>query len=243
MLRPGQELVIPGVSAAARLKGPTVVAVRSGDSLSEIAAIHGVSVASLMAANDLDDPDLLQVGQLLTIPGTSPSTTTLPPLVVTVVSGESLSVIAARYHLTVGALAAANGITDPNRLSVGQDLVIPGRTAPPKYSVDYGPIRVDGRGWGHGRGMGQYGALGYAVDEGWTRDAILDHYYGGTIAGIVPDVEIGVRLLGRDGKSTTVHVDDALLAVAGSTGAWTLLDASTAQITLDGDADRYSRSA
>tara|TARA_Y100001960_G_scaffold298702_1_gene346209 strand:+ start:536 stop:3097 length:2562 start_codon:yes stop_codon:yes gene_type:complete len=238
-VHPGQELVIPGVSAAARLKGPTVVAVRSGDSLSEIAAIHGVSVASLMAANDLDDPDLLQVGQLLTIPGTSASTTTLPPLVVTVVSGESLSVIAARYDLTVGALAAANGITDPNRLSVGQDLVIPGRTAPPKYSVDYGPIRVDGRGWGHGRGMGQYGALGYAVDEGWTRDAILDHYYGGTIAGIVPDVEIGVRLLGRDGKSTTVHVDDALLAVAGSTGAWTLLDASTAQITLDGDADRY----
>jgi len=87
--------------------------------------------------------------------------------------------------------------------------------------------------------MGQYGALGYAVDEDWARDAILDHYYGGTIAGIVPDVEIGVRLLGRDGKSTTVHVEDALLAVAGSTGGWTLLDASTVRVTLDGDADRY----
>ena len=238
-VHPGQELVIPGASAAARPKGPTVVVVRSGDSLSKIAAAHDVTVAALMTANDLDDPDRLQVGQRLTIPGTAAPTTTLPPLVVTVASGESLSIIAARYDLTVGALAAANGITDPNRLSVGQELVIPGRTAPPRYSVVYGPIRVDGRGWGHGRGMGQYGALGYAVDEGWTRDAILDHYYGGTIAGLVPDVEIGVRLLGRDGRATTVHVDDALLAVAGSTGGWTLLDASTVRVTLDGDADRY----
>ncbi len=238
-VHPGQELVIPGASAAARPKGPTVVTVRSGDSLSKIAAAHGVTVAALMAANGLDDPDRLQIGQRLTIPGTAAPTTTLPPLVVTVQSGESLSIIAARYDLTVGALAAANSITDPNLLSVGQELVIPGRTAPPKYSVVYGPIRVDGRGWGHGRGMGQYGALGYAVDEGWTRDAILDHYYGGTIAGVVPDVEIGVRLLGSDGKATTVHVEDALLAVAGSTGGWTLLDASTVRVTLDGDADRY----
>jgi len=238
-VHPGQELVIPGASAAARPKGPTVVVVKSGDSLSKIAARYEVTVSALMAANGLDDPDRLQIGQRLTIPGTASPTTTLPPLVVTVESGESLSIIAARYDLTVGALAAANGITDPNRLSVGQELVIPGRTAPPRYSVVYGPIRVDGRGWGHGRGMGQYGALGYAVDEGWNRDEILDHYYGGTIAGIVPDVEIGVRLLGRDGRETTVHVDDALLAVAGSTGGWTLLETSTVRVTLDGDADRY----
>lgn len=37
-----------------------------------------------------------------------------------------------------------------------------------------------GHGWGHGRGMGQYGAYGYAVNAGWTYDRILKHYYGGT---------------------------------------------------------------
>ena len=238
-VHPGQELVIPGASAAARLKGPTVVVVQSGDSLSAIASDHGVSVAALMEANGLTDPDRLQVGQRLSIPGRGTPATTLPPLKVTVQSGESLSVIAARYDVTVSALAAANAITDPNLLSVGQELVVPGRTAPPEYSTDYGPIRVDGRGWGHGRGMGQYGSLGYAVDEGWTRDAILDHYYGGTAPGVVPNVEIGVRLLGRDGKATTVHVDDGLLAVAGQTGGWTLIDADTVRVTLDGDVDRY----
>jgi SpoIID/LytB domain protein len=39
-----------------------------------------------------------------------------------------------------------------------------------------------GHGWGHGRGMGQWGALGYAVNYGWTYRQILDHYYGGTVA-------------------------------------------------------------
>ena len=95
-VHPGQELVIPGVSGAARLKGPTVVVVQSGDSLSAIASDHGVSVAALMEANGLTDPDRLQVGQRLSIPGRGTPTTTLPPLRVIVQSGESLSVIAAR---------------------------------------------------------------------------------------------------------------------------------------------------
>ncbi len=38
-------------------------------------------------------------------------------------------------------------------------------------------------GYGHGRGMGQYGALGYALDSGWTYQQILTHYYGTLAAG------------------------------------------------------------
>ncbi len=40
-------------------------------------------------------------------------------------------------------------------------------------------ITIVGHGWGNGVGMGQYGALGYALD-GWTYQEILAHYYGGT---------------------------------------------------------------
>ena len=35
-----------------------------------------------------------------------------------------------------------------------------------------------GRGYGHGVGMDQSGAYGYAL-EGWTFDQILKHYYQG----------------------------------------------------------------
>ncbi|HUY23251.1 MAG TPA: LysM peptidoglycan-binding domain-containing protein [Acidimicrobiales bacterium] len=48
----------------------------------------------------------------------------------TVQPGDTLSAIAARYHTTVAALAAANGIQDPNRIFAGATLQIP-VTAPP----------------------------------------------------------------------------------------------------------------
>jgi nucleoid-associated protein YgaU len=40
-------------------------------------------------------------------------------------SGETLSAIADQYDVTVDDIARANGITNPNRLRVGQELVIP----------------------------------------------------------------------------------------------------------------------
>ena len=38
---------------------------------------------------------------------------------------------------------------------------------------------VEGRGWGHGVGLSQYGAYGYAL-HGWGYERILAHYYRGT---------------------------------------------------------------
>jgi stage II sporulation protein D len=52
----------------------------------------------------------------------------------------------------------------------------------PPASVTATTFVVSGRGWGHGVGMSQYGALGYAQD-GWTYDQILGHYYTGVELG------------------------------------------------------------
>src|SRR4051794_7735463 len=41
---------------------------------------------------------------------------------------------------------------------------------------------IRGAGFGHGVGMSQYGAMGYA-QHGWTAAAILAHYYTGTALG------------------------------------------------------------
>src|SRR5215210_7284596 len=52
---------------------------------------------------------------------------------------------------------------------------------------------IDGRGWGHGVGMSQYGADGYAR-AGWGYRRILKHYYTGTEIRIVPARPVRVLL-------------------------------------------------
>jgi LysM repeat protein len=69
LIRAGQRLVIPGVSArdALEARGERHV-VKSGESLSEIATQYGVSIEAIMATNSLDDPNTIVVGQELLIP-------------------------------------------------------------------------------------------------------------------------------------------------------------------------------
>jgi lysozyme len=62
--------------------------------------------------------------------GTAPAITEQPPAnsnsqTYTVQSGDTLSSIAERYGVTVDAICQANGITDPNLISVGEVLSIP----------------------------------------------------------------------------------------------------------------------
>ncbi|MEC7915297.1 MAG: hypothetical protein VX963_03360, partial [Actinomycetota bacterium] len=55
-------------------------------------------------------------------------------------------------------------------------------------------ITVQGRGWGHGRGLQQWGALGYAIDHFWSYEQILQHYYSNTVNSYVNDREIKVHI-------------------------------------------------
>src|SRR5437763_9354557 len=52
---------------------------------------------------------------------------------------------------------------------------------------------VTGHGWGHGVGMSQWGAYGYAR-HGWSYDRILAHYYPGTQLAGAPVSHIRVLL-------------------------------------------------
>ena len=68
-------------------------------------------------------------------------------------------------------------------------------------------LSLDGHGWGHGRGMGQFGALGYAIDLGWSSEQILDHFYGDTTAGTQPNSLLTVRIDSANDLPTVVQVD------------------------------------
>ena len=75
---------------------------------------------------------------------------------------------------------------------------------------------VTGHGWGHGRGMSQYGAVGYALNFGWSSEQILDHYYGDTIAGVVPNSEMTVRIESASDQPTVAQVDSGVVVLLDS---------------------------
>jgi LysM repeat protein len=111
--------------------------VQSGDNLTSIASRMGTTVDALTAINNLSNPNSISTGQVLAMPI---EVQAFAPTMVTpferaavaarsdytVKSGDTLSKIAGRLGTTVDALAAINNISDPNKLSIGQNLKFPG---------------------------------------------------------------------------------------------------------------------
>ncbi|ADO74485.1 LysM peptidoglycan-binding domain-containing protein [Stigmatella aurantiaca] len=130
----GQKLNVSGSASAARpgTDSPQNYTVRAGDTLSGIAQKFGTTTGALAKANNISNPNLIRVGQKLTIPGASASRPPSPPpsQSYTVRSGDTLSGIAQRFGTTTNALAKANNISNPNLIRVGQKLTIPGGTKP-----------------------------------------------------------------------------------------------------------------
>jgi len=129
----------------------TVHVVQPGENLFRISLRYGVPMASIVQANGITNPNLIFVGQQLTIPAggvptvPTPAPGAPPPTAVpggststyTVVPGDTLGRIASRFGTTVAAIAQANGIANPNLIFAGQTLTIPagGSVPPPSGSV------------------------------------------------------------------------------------------------------------
>ena len=119
--------------------GGSAYTVERGDTLSEIAARSGTSVSALAEANSLGNPNLIYVGQRLTIPGRGQDaggaqSGEASVRTHVVAAGESLGAIAAHFGLTVEQLAQANGIIDPSRIMAGSLLRIAAEAPPPPGS-------------------------------------------------------------------------------------------------------------
>lgn len=89
--------------------------------------------------------------------------------------------------------------------------------APPAGAFPGPTVDLVGHGFGHGRGLGQFGSLGYAL-KGWTYQQILDHYYGGTKMGTLPDGDITVQLTKFDGLDVIVMQEKGHLHTSAAPG-------------------------
>lgn len=125
----------PATTVAA---GNNIYVVKSGDSMSRIAAAHKVKVADILALNPtVTSADKIVVGQRLTMPATAtgdgleaaPSRTAVPADgIYTVVAGDSLWTIGKRFGVRRDDIKAWNNLTD-DKLRVGQQLRLRGDAA------------------------------------------------------------------------------------------------------------------
>jgi len=129
-LRIGQVLRIPPIGEVAVLTEyqtpPTrTYIVSAGDTLSQIAAKHKVSISSLKRANNLTS-NLIKVGQELVIkaPASGPMTTPVRKLNYQVRSGDSLYLIAKRFDLKINDITSWNKLDKNKYLQPGQRLTL-----------------------------------------------------------------------------------------------------------------------
>ena len=117
LIYPGQVLKISNSSLSSNNGKYTV---KSGDTLSGIAAKFGTTYQAIAALNGISNPNLIYPGQTLKIPSSNVSINRT----YTVQSGDTLSGIAAKFGTTYQAIAALNGISNPNLIYPGQVLKI-----------------------------------------------------------------------------------------------------------------------
>ena len=121
--------------------------VKRGDTLSEIANEYGVTVSEIAGINGINNPNLIYIGQVLTIPAQKTSNTNNSGNIgsrrYVVKRGDTLSEIALNYGTTVNAIVTANNIKNPNLIYVGQVLQIPTTSLGVSSSVSYTVKRGD----------------------------------------------------------------------------------------------------
>ena len=110
--------------------------VESGDTLTSIAARYGTTVDELVALNNIQNPNLIYVGQVLRIKGEASSTGNTIYYVIK--SGDTLTSFATRYGTTVNELVRINHIANPNLIYAGEAIKINTTTNSVYYLIKYG---------------------------------------------------------------------------------------------------------
>ena len=139
----GSRIQVPGAGSARTSTGARTTTVnanytvKQGETLSELAERYGTSVQRLMELNNLGSAQDLWAGSRIQVPVTRTAAAPKPKPAVNknatqhkVQSGETLSVIAQRYGVSMQNLIAINNISNPNQVEVGQTLKLRGTPKP-----------------------------------------------------------------------------------------------------------------
>ncbi|CAN5375023.1 hypothetical protein BH10ACT7_BH10ACT7_02570 [soil metagenome] len=131
----------PTVTSAS-VSAPATYRVSAGDTISDIAGRYGLSTASVLALNGLGWSSLIFPGQelKLTSDGTIPEPVAQAAPVssgrYTIVAGDTISAIAARFGVSTLSVLSANGLGWASIIYPGQTLAIPGVVEPGTEPVE-----------------------------------------------------------------------------------------------------------
>lgn len=194
----------PSQPAAAQDGNQTTYVVQAGDNLYRISLRFNTTVGAIVAANNIPNPNLIYVGQVLVIPSGAtppapaptqptepqqPAPQPAPGGTYVVQPGDNLSRIAQRFNTTLGAILAVNVIPNPSLIYAGQVINIPGGTTPaptnpaPTNPAPTNPTPAPG-GFalgGHIQGYGQVGAM-RSAGMTWVKQQIQWNRGDGTAA-------------------------------------------------------------
>ena len=135
LLMPGQVLRVFNdaihPSVIEKTIGPALHQVKSGETLSQIAARYSLKLNTLLALNNLREQSLIFPGQKLNVREVTPAKS--PKRTITsdehmVADGETLSQIAKLHNLSLASLLKANKLSKTSLIFVGQILEIPAQT-------------------------------------------------------------------------------------------------------------------
>jgi len=149
--------------------------VQPGDTLTSIASRAQTTVSALAQTNSIEDPDHIYAGQTLALPELAPEAAapSASGYEYTVQPGDNLIGIASRFGVSPTAIAEANGLGDPDFITIGQSLTIPDVPSSPAagpFNPQIGAL-LEEFALAEGLDPGLVMALAY-LESGWRQDAV-----------------------------------------------------------------------
>lgn len=105
-------------ASGSKRNGVVEYTVQTGDLISFIASDYGVSIDSILWANNLTNPNALKVGQTLKIPPVS-------GVIHIVKKGDTIATLAKNYGADAGKILDFNDLTQNDTLQINDELIIP----------------------------------------------------------------------------------------------------------------------
>ncbi|TFD03551.1 LysM domain-containing protein [Cryobacterium sp. TMT1-66-1] len=157
LIFPGQVLTLtqaaaPAAVVAAPAASAASYSVQSGDTISGIAAAHGLKTADVLGANGLTGASVIYLGQVIVLaaaPVLEPAAYVEPVAEIaaatthTIASGETITTVANAAGVSVQAVLDANGLGWSSIIYPGQVLTLPITVAPASVAVTF-PVATSG---------------------------------------------------------------------------------------------------